>query len=321
MKKVFTVFICCSVYFTGSAQVVETEKVLRRQNSDTLLGWHSGAEIGINISQASFSNWASGGVNSIAGAGLLNLVFGYKTKNTGWDNTLDLGYGLLRQGKVKTWIKTDDRIDFTSKIGRKAGKGWYYSGFGGLRTQFAPGYDLPDDSNLISDFFAPAYIMAAIGMDYKKDKIFSAFLAPFTSKTTLVLNQDLADAGAFGVEKAQLNDSGEVIVPGKNVRTEFGGYVRLSFRKTFSKEKNMTLTVRTDLFSNYLHNPGNIDVNLEAAFTMKVNKFLSASISTQMIYDDDVMIKVDRNNDGITDGEGPRLQFKEVIAIVLTFKL
>jgi len=75
-----------------------------------------------------------------------------------------------------------------------------------------------------------------------------------------------------------------------------------------------------DLFSNYLHNPQNIDVNWQVLINMKVNKFLSASITTHIIYDDDIMIPLDRNEDGITEGKGPRTQFKEVLGVGLSYK-
>ena len=86
--------------------------------------------------------------------------------------------------------------------------------------------------------------------------------------------------------------------------------------------ENISIQTNLDLFSNYLHNPGNIDVNWEVLLSMKVNKFFSATISTDMIYDDDIKIAEDKNHNGIIDiGEkGPRLQFKEVLAVGIAYK-
>ena len=50
---------------------------------------------------------------------------------------------------------------------------------------------------------------------------------------------------------------------------------------------------------------------------MKVNKWLSASVSASLIYDDDIDIPLDKNDDGINDNVGPRVQFKEVIGVGL----
>ncbi|HJZ39090.1 MAG TPA: hypothetical protein VJ203_01855 [Bacteroidales bacterium] len=52
---------------------------------------------------------------------------------------------------------------------------------------------------------------------------------------------------------------------------------------------------------------------------MKVNKYISATLSTHLLYDDDIDIEIDNNDDGITDETGPRIQFKEVLAIGFSF--
>jgi hypothetical protein len=117
----------------------------------------------------------------------------------------------------------------------------------------------------------------------------------------------LADRGAFGVE------------PGENVRYEFGGNLNASIRKTILP--NTRLRSDIALFSNYLEEPGNLDINFSLLLNMKVNSFLTASISTDMIYDDDIMIPVDTDDDGIPDKSGPRLQFKEVLNIGLSFDI
>jgi len=84
--------------------------------------------------------------------------------------------------------------------------------------------------------------------------------------------------------------------------------------------ENVKLTTKADFFANYLQNAGNIDVNWETLIAMKINKFLTASLSTHLIYDDDINIAVDRNDDGINDGNGPRIQFKEVLSLGLSYQ-
>ena len=75
-----------------------------------------------------------------------------------------------------------------------------------------------------------------------------------------------------------------------------------------------------ELFSNYRHNPQNIDVNWENIIGFKVNKYISASITIQMYYDDDVKLRIDKNKDGSIDINGPRLQFKQVLGIGFNYK-
>ncbi|MFM9005896.1 MAG: DUF3078 domain-containing protein, partial [Flavobacteriales bacterium] len=305
---------------TVSAQTSDAENALRGITIDTLKGWKTGGLLGINISQASFTNWAAGGQNTIALGGIANLYAKYYNEHSAWENMLDLGYGLLKQGKDADFIKTDDKVDFTSKYGRKVSPHWNYAGLVNFKTQMTAGYNYPNDSVKISDLLAPAYVLAALGMDYKPNEKFTAFVAPITSKNTLVNNTALANAGAFGVEAAVYDSEGNILTPGKKSRSEIGGYVRVLYRQTFFKDKSVSVTSKLDLFSNYQNNPENIDVSWETIIGLKVNKFITTTITTHLVYDDDIDIAVDRNNDGITDGAGPRTQFKEVIGVGLNVK-
>ncbi|MCB0762696.1 MAG: DUF3078 domain-containing protein [Flavobacteriales bacterium] len=286
--------------------------------SDTL--WTKGGTFGLNMSQVYLDNWAAGGQSSISVNGLVNLFANYAKGKSAWDNTLDLAYGMLWQGDA-AGVKTDDKLDFASKYGYQASKAWFYSALLNFRTQFAPGYDDPfaPDSvrNTISNFMAPGYVLAALGMDYKPNDKFTAFISPITSKMTIVNDQTLANAGAFGVEAAVLDTSGSVITAGKKFRQEFGGYVKMMYRTDLVK--NVSLQTKLDLFSNYLHNPQNIDVNWETLISMKINEFLSTTITTTVLYDDD--IKIARNDDERANGTGgPATQFKEVLAVGFSYK-
>lgn len=321
MKRfIFTGIIVFFCFYSGKTQVTEVEKDLRKINTDTIISWKKGITTTINFSQASFTNWAAGGQNSIAVNGLLSAFANHKRPKSSWDNMLDIGYGVLKQSDKDKLIKTDDKIDFTSKYGKKASKEWSYATLINFKTQFANGYKYPNDSVIVSDFFAPAYILGAIGMDYKPNDKLTAFVAPITSKTTLVYNQDLANAGAFGVKAAERDTAGNILVAGKNRRSEIGGYVRIVYKTNIFKDNSVNLLTKLDLFSNYIENPQNIDVSWETIITFKVNKFISASLTTHLIYDDDVKIGIDTTGDGKLDSKGPRTQFKEVIAIGFSYK-
>jgi hypothetical protein len=233
---------------------------------------------------------------------------------------LDLGYGLLKQGKDAEFIKTDDKVDFTSKYGRKASKNWYYAALVNFKTQMTAGYNYPNTVNKISDLLAPAYVLAAVGADFKPSDILTAFVAPITSKNTIVNDDSLANIGAFGVQAATYDDAGNIISPSNKIRSEVGGYIRVVYQQTLFKDKSVSITSKLDLFSNYQENPQNIDVSWETIIGLKVNKFITTTITTHLIYDDDVAIGVNRSGDGVLDGTGPRTQFKEVIAVGLSYK-
>ena len=76
---------------------------------------------------------------------------------------------------------------------------------------------------------------------------------------------------------------------------------------------------KLELFTNYLQNPISVDVNWELLLAFKVNKFISASLSTQLIYDNDILIDKDNDGDGITDVREAAIQFKEVFGIGLAY--
>ena len=289
------------------------------QTVDTVKYWKKGGLISINFSQAGFTNWAAGGENSLSGIALFNMFANYKKDKNTWDNSIDFAYGLLQSGN-SALRKNEDKIDLSSKYGRYAFLDhWYYSGLVNFKSQFDDGYNYPNDSIVISRFMAPAYLLESIGIDYKPNEYLSLFISPVTSKATFVNDQRLADTGAFGVDKAEYDINGIKTKDGKFVRTEFGGYLRSTYKKDIVK--NVNLATKLELFSNYTVNPQNIDVNWEVLIGMKVNKYLSANISTQMIYDHDIPVPVEREVNGVTEaGVGPRLQFKEILSIAFSYK-
>jgi hypothetical protein len=320
-----TIIALCllSIHFFAFNQITEIESKLRTKPVDTIVGWKKNGNFAFNLAQTSLTNWASGGQNSIAINTLFNYTINYKNKTSSWDNSFDIGYGILRQGEVKTFTKTDDKIDILSKYGRKAMKNLFYAAALNFKTQMAPGFSADNDSVRISNFMAPAYIIGSIGMDYKPAKSLSFFVAPFTSKTTIVNDQELANKGFFGVTPAVYDTNGVVLENGSKIRSEFGGYIRMIYTKNdFKKEylQNIGITTKLDLFSNYLKNPQNIDVNWETLITMKINKYIALSISTHLYYDDDIVIAVDKNKDGVIDARGPRLQFKQILGVGLSYK-
>ena len=262
-------------------------------------GWKKGGMGSISFSQVSLTNWAAGGENSVSG-NLLFSAFANMTKGEiTWDNNFDFAYGILKQGD-KSMRKSDDKLELSSKFGKHAFKSWYYSGLFNFRTQLSTGYeyaDLPENDVIISNFLAPAYLTVALGMDYKPNDNFSVMISPVAGKVTIV--NDTALSVAYGVEQ------------GKTIRNEFGGFVKMSLKKELME--NVNFQTKLDLFSNYLNNPQNIDVNWEVLIAMKINKYLTASLSTTLLYDDDINILDAQGN------YGPRIQFKEVFGIGLSY--
>jgi len=280
--------------------------VLASANEDAAEGWTKGGVIGLNMGQVALSNWQGGGQSSISGTSLLSVFKNYKKGKTAWDNSLDLAYGLLSQNNGP-FIKSDDRIELNSKYGRqfKNNDKLYYGGLVNFRSQFAPGFATVAQQTLISRIMSPAYITAALGIDYKPTSAFSVFIAPVSYRGTVVLDPNLNALGAYGVEANE------------NIRHEMGGLVMLKFQDDLMK--NINLRTQATFFSNYLDRPENIDVLWDLLLTMKVNKYINASIGTTLIYDHDIDIATDANNDGSFDVSGPKVQFKEVLNIGVSY--
>lgn len=313
MKKILFIITLVATSGCLTAQTTEAEESLKKQSKDTLDGWKTGGIASLNLTQVSLTNWTAGGENSLSVNGLLSLFANLKKGNSIWDNSLDLSYGMLQQGDADL-RKTDDKIDFTSKYGQKAFKNWYYAGLVNFKSQMTAGYNYIDDTTEveISNFMAPAYVLGAIGMDYKPSEVFTLFISPLTMKMTIVNDQTLADAGAYGVEAAEYNDLGVQTKKGLTTRSEYGGYLRAFFKKDIMK--NINLQSKLELFSNYAEEPTHIDVNWEVLIAMKVNKYISATLSTQLLYDHDIDIL---DSDGRI---GPRTQFKEVLGVGFNYK-
>lgn len=315
MKRKFIIIAAAALLtvFQSAGQVTDGEKSLRTVSADTTHGWKRGGVISVNMAQTSLTNWSAGGQNSVAVNGLFSGYASYRKGKSVWDNTLDLGYGILKQGKGTSPMKTDDKVEFTSKYGRQAFSNFYWAGLLNFKTQMAPGYKYPDTENKISNLFAPAYMLVALGLDYKPNAYFSAFIAPITAKYTFVTDDKLSAAGAFGVK------------PGEKTLSETGGYLRAIYSKNdFKGEfmKNISFTTKIDLFSNYGKNPQNIVVSWETLLAMKVNKYISASFNTHLMYDDKIKIPFDKNGDGtIATGEavGSKIQFKEILGVGFSY--
>lgn len=280
---------------------------IKKDASDTLPAlWKKGGIFNLNINQGSLTNWAAGGDKfSFSVASNLNAYAFYKKGKNNWDNVLDLAYGYVNTTSLGG-RKSDDRIGFTTKYGYEIGKNLFLSALLDLRTQFTDGYLYSNvDSikpTLVSRFFSPAYVLMSPGLDYKPSDQLSVFFSPVTARYVLVMDEHLAAQGAFGVDS------------GRHVKNELGAYLTVNWVKTLAK--NIVYKTRMDLFSDYKHNPENIDLFWTNSLNLQVNKYISANISLDMIYDDDVRV-FENEKTGVL---GPRLQVKQVIGVGFTAK-
>lgn len=263
------------------------------------LPWTLEGNVGLKLTQVSLTNWAAGGDNSLAFDLQGAYQADYKKGKHLWNNRLELAYGMNKTGEDGV-RKANDKIYLHSNYGYAVAKNWYASAFITFQTQFSPGYDYNVSSDIsVSEFMSPAYLTTGLGLTFQPNKIFTVVLSPASWRGTFVLNDRLSDEGAYGVD------------PGKHVLSGFGANLKGEVKYEFLK--NMTVYSRLDLYSDYLDKPQNVDVNWEVQLNMAINKWFSTTLTTNLMYDDDVKIA---QKDGT---KGARVQFKEILGVGVQF--
>ena len=277
--------------------------------ADTSYQWNTGGATSITFSQVSLNNWAAGGQNSSSVNSFLNLFADRRVNRYKWKNALQLGYGLqqLGDGAVE---KTDDRLVATTSYGyqiNKENEKWFFSVLVDFRTQFTPGFSLDDPDSVISRFMAPGYLTVGTGIEYAPNEFIEISYKPLTGKITFVTDDRIVgEEGAYGVR------------PGRNVRGELGSYFLMAYKQ--DPIENVTLESRLELFTNYeKENAGNIDVNWQNTVIMQINKYLTTNLFTHLIYDDDINTEKELPSGEIVS-RGPKIQFKSVFGVGLTYK-
>ena len=249
----------------------KTEESLAKLKEEKPNGWLKKGTFTFLANQASFTNWQAGGQSSISGNIGIDYDINYKSDIWSWDNKIIANYGLAKN-KGQELLKTDDRVGFNSLLGRKAKGYWYYSAFFSFKTQFDTGLDPADLNVKISHFFSPAYFQIGPGLMWKKSDDFKFNFAPLTSKLILVHPHFTQFGSSFGVEQ------------GDSSRFEFGvsfiGYYK------FNLMENITAENILNLYTNYLEDPQNVDLDYTLNIVMKINKALSTNLAFQTIYDD-----------------------------------
>lgn len=266
---------------------------------DTTKIWTIKGENTFLINQSSFSNWAAGGVNSMAGNLMFNYDFNYKKDKWSWDNKVLAAYGQTFQ-KETDWRKNDDRFAINSLLGYQAAEKWLYTFFMNFNTQFANGYDYDgtERGDKISAPFAPAYLSFGPGIAYKESDNFKINFSPASARFIMV-----------GIDSLRKNFD---VDPDKFSRNEFGAALDVYYKVGLME--NISFENILKLYSNYLQDPQNVDVDYLANLNLQVNKFITVNAAVQLLYDDNVtLIKSDGR-------EGPGLQVRQILGAGVTYK-
>lgn len=328
MRKIFFITLCIFSIQTLFAQVEKqaTTATLsgdeKKKLEDTTDGWKFGGIGGLTFNQAGFKNWAAGGTNSFSLLFNARFFADYKKKNHLLQMWAAAEYGLqFTKGDLYKLRKNADRWEIFTKYGYRIHKPLYIATYADLRSQFANSYNYTDTAKyVISRAAAPLIFEGAVGLDYVPNKYFSLFVSPLAAKVTYVSANDIAALNSFGN-----------VFPSK-VKKEFGAVLIATYKQDFWKQNISILSV-FKAYKNYLrsgadpfdatlpkeskdHYRKNIDVDWQTTIGLKVNKFLSASVFTHLIWDNDVTFPTSDPN-----FKTSKVQFRDIIGVGLTYQM
>lgn len=267
--------------------------------------WMLGGKISLDATQMALHNWIKGGENTITLLSTVELYANYKRGPHIWQNNGTFKYGAIRQGK-KSMRTNEDKINITSNYGYHAFKKFYYSAQMEFKSQFGPIYEYNGNvkTRLASRFMAPATLTVGTGLEYKPNEHNSITVSPLTSKNTFVVSDSVSHS------RYNVDDD-------RYVRSETGLYVKWAYKNKFWKKIEVNSVA--EFFSNYFHKPQNVDVDWNLEMVFPINYNVRATITTEMIYDDDQEIPV-KDDDGKQIGTTKGLQFKELLKLGIVFR-
>lgn len=310
MKKILTIilslFCVTAMYAQDAAAAADTQT--EEKPAETPKYWTTSLLTQLGFSQVSLIDWAAGGYGSVSLNSYLDFKANYAKNKSIWENRAQFGYGFI-QNMGEGFKKSDDRIIIDSKFGYKAAEKLYFSAIYNFRTQFTTGYKSTKGSEIVSEFFAPAYTSLGFGITYTPKPNVSINFAPLTSNLVMVKDVDLRTVYGNAVDQF--------------ARYELGAQLKIDASVAIEDFKaNTSLT----LFSDYLNKPLNIKVNWDVNITAQLTKFLGVTLRTYLIYDDTIkhIDKTDAKGNLVYDDQGnvvkvPGVQFKEISGLSFSY--
>ena len=356
MKRIFTAIIFAAAAISASAQNVQdaaaqaalamagaeqAEQVVEKPQN-----WTTSLKTQINVGQTSLSNWAAGGDNTVSMAAFVDGNDNCKLCEMFWNNRLQLDYGFLYASSKPIVQKSTDRIYLESKWGYKAPstRYLYFSANYDFKSQFTTGYDYKtpasvtaengnelkgsalrdvwrDARALKSGFLAPAYTNIALGIDFVPNNWFSLNFAPLTGDLVIVKDAALRGNYSMPLKEKYVDVTENVPTDGSqfsSVRFGFGAQLKMDAKVNIND--NFSYSTQVVLFTNYLDINHCPRINWDNRIDWKLAKYFSFTITTNLIYDDTIMIVNDKDVDNFPEGRA-RVQFKESLAFGFTWTI
>lgn len=327
--------IAMLIFFLGSSNLLRAQEDAQ-EGEVPENPWKKGVGIGLDFSQLIQLNPKQGaGQNKIGIGGALNFFANYANKRVAWDNTASWQFGLLKLGagilpvpgnEKVPFQKAIDELRLRSKWGYKTSedsKLFYTADFSFLSQLTAtypgpaeyPGNFLENIADTITNakFFSPATITLSIGIDFKPlDKI-SIYYSPLGTKFIIVANDEIAVLGVHG--NPVVRDANGNVISFENTDSQLGSLLKINFTdKLWEDRASFSSTMA--LFSNYLNNPENIDLDWTSELGLNLFKGFQLSLLVNIFYDDDVLVQItDRQAPNGINGLGKRVSLTEQLLL------
>lgn len=300
MKKLLfctTLLLLCNQLFAQEATTVaETTEAKPKY-------WSCTGILSLNASATGMWNWAAGGNNNATGIASANITLLYKKNSLAWESNLDTEIGVtFLDAQFEPWRKSNDKINFTTKLGWEFHNKLYLTALGSFKSQYARGYEYGSDSKTqISEWLSPSYTDISLGLDYKPNEIFSVYFSPVAGRISTSLNPDFRERYGIAVDKTNIAELG----------------LSAKFGVNYTRIENLKIISTVGLFTPYTWDEdplaprrfGNFDVDWDFSISYQFLKVLNVSLNTSLKYYPGVLI-ADQNS-----VLKERVQFKSVLGL------
>jgi len=322
IKIVFWIAVLLAV--PDNSMALSVDSTSSTPSADTVKHWMFKSLSVASVAQNAFVNWAAGGESSLTGRAEFDYDLKYKKGKFAFDQSANLVFGLV--GYIDKRVeKTNDKLNIAVAFSHQISKKWSLTNLTMLKTQFANGYKYPDDSTLISTFFAPAYLTVSLGFNFKPNDNFQIFLSPVSGKMTFVVNDELANKGAYGVKKAELDSVGNILTPGEHFLGEVGVNIVSLYKAELMK--NIKLKTALALHNNYLDfdiaNRWNIDLDFDTRVVFSINNIFSTILYVHLKYDHNARFPnyEEVGGEQVVVSKSPKLQINESFGLGVTYQI
>lgn len=220
--------------------------------------WYQGGENNLNI--LADLKWTCNLNQEVHPNWLFNNLVQYK-----------LGVSTANGDSIRNYAINEDNFLFTSQLGYKATKHWYYSAMLQFKTQFFNNYKI-NTRDMKAAFLSPGELNIGLGMtyDYKSkdgDRTFTLAIAPLSYNLKICRNITDIDPTTFGINA------------GRHTKSDFGSNVEAKLMMKLGP--SITWNSRLYIFTNYKYVQGDWENTLDFSIT----KYLTTKIFVHLRYD------------------------------------